>query len=101
MSNQIQEQKGQQLQIKASDEALKGQYANAMQVSHTKEEFVLDFFLFHPPAGQLGSRVIVHPSHVKRIAAALAENLKRYEEQFGKIADAPGPEKSDIGFAME
>jgi hypothetical protein len=32
-----------QVQIKTSDEKLKGEYANVMQVLHAKEEFVLDF----------------------------------------------------------
>ena len=39
------------------------------------------------------------PSHYKRIVAALADNLRKYEEQFGEVddpGDAPRPE--DIGF---
>jgi hypothetical protein len=78
-------QAGQQLQVKASDEALKGTYANMAQISHTQEEFVLDFMNIYPPQGILVSRVIVNPSHMKRIIAALQENLKRYESQFGGI----------------
>ena len=37
-----------QLQVKANDEDLKGRYANAMQVSHDKDEFLLDFLLLKP-----------------------------------------------------
>jgi len=36
----------QQIQIKAKDEDLKGSYSNLMQILHTKEEFILDFFWF-------------------------------------------------------
>ncbi|MFZ3099685.1 MAG: DUF3467 domain-containing protein [Minisyncoccales bacterium] len=86
-----------QLQIKVRDEELKGAYSNLMQILHTKEEFVLDFFLNAPPQGILASRMIVSPGHAKRIAAALAENIKKYEEKFGKIEGSEAPE-GKIGF---
>lgn len=91
----------QQMQVKASDEALKGHYANAMQVSHAKEEFMVDFFLLRPPAGQLLSRIVVSPPHFKRMMAALADNLKRYESQFGKVQEGEAPEgTSEMGFSV-
>ena len=40
MTNQQQ----QQIKIRAKDEQLKGVYSNLMQILHTKEEFILDFF---------------------------------------------------------
>ena len=86
-----------QIQIKASDEKLKGEYANVMQVLHTKEEFVLDFLTVFPPTGALNSRVIVSPSHFKRMVAAMQENLKKYEDQFGKIEPSEAPNNT-IGF---
>jgi len=99
MPNQNQSNQ-QQIQLKANDEALKGHYANAAQISHTKEEFVIDFFLLRAPAGQLLSRIVVSPSHMKRLVAALADNLKRYEAQHGKVAEGEAPaETSEIGFA--
>lgn len=81
-----------QMPIKASDEDLKGRYANAMQVTHTPEEFILDFFnLGIPPTGELVSRVITSPGHMKRIVKALIENLTKYESQFGTIEEAKEP----------
>jgi len=72
------------LQIKARDEDLKGSYANLMIVSHTREEFCLDFInAFEPPI--LVSRIITSPAHLKRMIKALEENLKKYEEKFGKV----------------
>ena len=91
------EQQPQQLQIKVEDAVLKGAYSNAMQVSHTREEFILDFFLTHPPAGILSARVITSPGHLKRIIAALEDNLKKYETQFGNVSPAEEPH-SPIGF---
>ncbi|MFZ2154037.1 MAG: DUF3467 domain-containing protein [Candidatus Moraniibacteriota bacterium] len=87
----------QQVQIKATDEKLKGEYSNAMQILHTKEEFVLDFLNIFPPTGTLNSRVILSPGHFKRMIKAMEENLKKYEDQFGKIEIATEP-KNEIGF---
>lgn len=94
---------GGHIRISASDEDLKGRYANLMSVSHTGEEFVLDFFSVTPgsdgPRGTLVSRIVVSPSHYKRIVAALTDNLRKYEEQFGEIQEPQGaPNPEDIGF---
>jgi hypothetical protein len=75
----------QQFQIKAGDEILKGVYSNMVSVAHNAEEFILDFMNLLPPTGTLNARVIVSPGHFKRIIAALQDNLKRYESQFGEI----------------
>lgn len=87
-----------QLQIKVKDDDLKGAYSNLMQILHTKEEFVLDFFLASPPSGVLISRVIMNPGHLKRMLKALQENLAKYEEKFGKIEEGEAPE-AKIGFS--
>ncbi len=87
----------QQIQIKASDEDLKGKYANMMQIIHTKEEFVLDFLSVFPPTGTLNSRVVLSPGHFKRMIKAMEENLKKYEEKFGKVTEAEKKE-NPIGF---
>jgi hypothetical protein len=88
-----------EIQIKVREEDLKGLYSNLMQVSHTKEEFCLDFFNLFPPQGVLVSRIIVSPSHLKRIIMALEDNLKKYEEKFGKVEVAKEPERI-IGFGQ-
>ncbi len=90
----------QQIQIKATDEMLAGDYANMMQVSHTKEEFIFDFVSLFPPSGQLISRILVSPSHAKRMMQALQENIQRYESQFEKI-DAVQEDKPQFGFKTE
>jgi len=95
MNNQ---QQGQQINIKIEDSILKGAYANAMAVSHSKEEFVLDFMNIYPwqRAGIVTARVITSPGHMKRIYKALEENIKKYEQKFGKIEEAKEPE--GVGF---
>ena len=89
---------GRQLQIKITDEVMKGAHANAMAVAHSKEEFVLDFMNLYPwqNVGMVSARVITTPGHLKRIVAALQENLKKYESQHGKIEQAQAP--AEIGF---
>lgn len=88
------------VQIKATDEMLKGTYANMVQVGHSSEEFVLDFMNLLPPAGQLVSRVIVSPTHYKRLIKAMQENLNRYENEYGTISLAVVPDQK-IGFKTE
>ena len=87
----------QELKIKVRDEELKGSYSNLMQIVHMKEEFILDFFLSAPPQGMLASRIIVSPGHAKRIAAAMIDAVKKYEDKFGKIKEGDMPEEQ-IGF---
>ncbi len=79
------------INIKANDETLRGQYANMMQVTHNKEEFVLDFMLSFPPQGELVSRLIVSPAHMKRILHALNDNVQKHEQQYGVIEEASEP----------
>jgi len=40
--------------------------------------------------------VIVSPGHFKRMMKAMQENLKKYENQFGKIEESEAPQP--IGF---
>jgi hypothetical protein len=85
------QEQNQQMQIKITDEILKGVYANAMQVLHTQDEFVMDFMDIFPPNGIVNARVIVSPANMKRIIEALQENLKKYEEQFSEIKKTTNP----------
>lgn len=90
----------QQINIKVKEEEMKGVYSNVMQASHTKEEFILDFFNMLPPFNTLASRVIISPVHYKRMVAALNDNLKKYESTHGKIEQAQPP-RTGIGFKAE
>lgn len=73
-----------------------GVYSNNMIVAHTREEFFLDFLMVAPPTGTVTARVILSPGHVKRVVAALQENLAKYEASFGPIRAAEAP-KGKIG----
>lgn len=66
-------------------ELIRGVYSNNMAVSHTREEFIMDFLMLTPPSGAVTARVIVSPGHIKRIVRALQENVSNYEQEFGSI----------------
>ena len=93
-----------QVQIKADEKELQGQYSNLVMVHHNLEEFTLNFIFIFPNGtqGKLLSSVIVNPGHAKRILRALGENIGRYEAQFGTIKEAPaGSEPTpNVGFVQ-
>jgi len=64
-----------------------GVYSNLAIISHSHSEFILDFATVLPglPGPKVQSRVMMTPEHAKRLLNALAENVSKYESQFGKI----------------
>ena len=84
------------LNVKIDDEELKGRYSNLLRITHTREEFILDFINLVPPQGIVTSRVVTSPGHLKRILRALAANLERYEQAHGVILEAPEPSGEGI-----
>ena len=82
---------GQDIKVNFPPELQGGVYSNNMVVSHTKEEFVLDFLMVAPPAGAVTASVIVSPGHMKRILVALQDNISKYESNFGTIQIAEEP----------
>jgi hypothetical protein len=79
----------QPLNIERSEEIAEGSYANLAIITHSNAEFVVDFVNVMPgtPKSKVKSRVILTPMHAKRFMKALVENVERYEEANGVIAD--------------
>jgi hypothetical protein len=77
-----------------------GAYANNTRVMHAKEEFILDFLMVGPDVGAVTSRVIMSPGHMKRMIAALQENMRKYEQKYGSLAPADEP-KGHVGFLKD
>ena len=88
-------QQGQQLQIELTPEVAGGTYANLAIIAHSKTEFVCDFVaaLPGPQKAQVKSRIILAPDHAKRLLHALADNINKYEQQFGKIELGGAPQQ--------
>lgn len=76
-------------------------YGNLAFISHKHMEFFLDFaqILPHSPRGSIVSRVIMTPLHAKLLQNALAQNLAKYEQQFGPIK-LPGDTMADHFFGF-
>jgi len=81
--------------IKFSPHSIGGVYSNQMVVSHTREEFLMDFINLFPPEGVVNARVIVSPGHLKRMIRALQDNLSKYEARFGPVLEASAPEPDE------
>ena len=79
----------QPLNIEISEEIAEGSYANLAIITHSNAEFVVDFVNVMPgtPKSKVKSRIILTPMHAKRFMKALVENVERYEEANGVIAD--------------
>lgn len=86
-----------EIKVKVPEKLQGGVYANSMVVRHRKEEFVMDFLFISPPAGIVTARVITSPGHMKRIIEALQTNMRKYEQNFGKLKPAEEP-KGTVGF---
>jgi S1-C subfamily serine protease len=78
-----------QVNIELPEELAQGVYSNLAIVNHSPTEFVVDFISMMPgmPKAKVKSRVVLTPQHAKRLIAALSENLKKYESNFGEIKD--------------
>jgi hypothetical protein len=68
-----------------------------MLVTHTRDEFVMDFSFITPPSGIVVARVTTSPGHIKRVIKALQDNVKKYEARFGTIILAEEP-KGSLGY---
>ena len=91
----------QQVQIKADEKELLGQYTNLVVVHHNAEEFTLNFIYMFPtlPQRKLVASMIMSPTHAKRLLRALEENVRRYEAQFGTLPEGSGPApEPNVGF---
>jgi len=78
-----------QLNIELPEEIAEGIYSNLAIISHSNAEFVVDFIRMMPnvPKAKVKARLILTPAHAKRLLKALADNINKFETQFGMIED--------------
>lgn len=76
-----------QLNIELSEEIAEGVYSNLAIITHSNSEFVIDFIRIMPgvPKAKVKSRIVLTPEHAKRLALALGDNIRKYEELNGTI----------------
>lgn len=82
-----------QLNIELSEDIAEGVYSNLVMIAHSPEEFILDFIRVMPgvPKARVKSRIIVTPQHARRLAAALMDNIDRFERKHGEIQERTLP----------
>ncbi len=84
--------KSNQISIELNEEVSQGIYSNLAIITHSSAEFVIDFVRIMPgvPKAQVKSRIILTPEHAKRLAAALEDNIDKYESVHGIIKEIKG-----------
>ena len=87
MANQKEQQ--QNLKLNISPEVSEGTYSNLVVISHNPTEIILDFAQLLPgiDGASVRQRIIMNTLHAKRTLAALSDNIKKYEQQFGAIEE--------------
>lgn len=81
-----------QLNIELTEEIAEGIYSNLAIITHSNAEFVVDFVKVMPgvPKARVKSRIVLTPQHAKRLLAALADNIQKFEQVHGPIKNTEG-----------
>lgn len=76
------------IQIHVDPDDMIGEYANLVGITHSAEEFYLDF-MFIPPHqntdAMLLKRLLLSPAHAKRLTGAMQDQINKFESVFGAI----------------
>ncbi|MDF1545548.1 MAG: DUF3467 domain-containing protein [bacterium] len=98
----MQEMRPQQINIELPEAQAEGIYANLAMIVHSPTEMVIDFARIMPrmSKAKVLSRIVMTPMHAKMLQKALADNIKKFEEQYGEIKmhGSPHPTEKNIGF---
>lgn len=88
------ENKQKQMEIELPGDEATGTYSNLVMITHSASEFILDFIAVMPglPKAKVVKRMVLTPDHAKRLSGALADNVKRFEEQHGRIDTKDRPD---------
>jgi hypothetical protein len=90
----------QQINIELGEKEAEGIYSNFVVISHSPAEFVLDFTRMLPgiPKTKVYARIIMAPQHAKSLSKAIAENIEKYEKQYGEIKLMGAEQSKPFGF---
>ncbi len=90
-----------QFQVEVGEKEAEGIYSNIAFIAHSPSEVILDFARALPglPKARVHARIIMTPQHAKSLLAALEQNLKNFEAEFGviKLPGEPAQTKG-LGF---
>lgn len=99
MANDKNKSKEMKIEIQIDDDISQGIYTNLAAINHSENEFIFDFIFLQPqsPKAKVRSRLILSPKHAKRFLNALQDNIRKYEEIFGKIEEPKNPPLMEAG----
>jgi hypothetical protein len=89
------------LNMELGEREAEGVYSNFVVISHSLSEFVLDFARVLPGSqkNKVHARIVMTPPNVRALQQALEQNVKKYEDQFGKIKTLGESASKEIGFS--
>ncbi|NBB77308.1 MAG: DUF3467 domain-containing protein [Bacteroidetes bacterium] len=87
MNQQKGTKKGNSIEIELKEDEATGTYSNLVMITHSPSEFVFDFISMMPAVkkAKVVKRLVLTPDHAKRLANALNENIRKYENEHGTI----------------
>lgn len=76
-----------EIKIELTPEVAAGHYSNLAVISHSPNEFYVDFIAVTPnaPQARVQSRIIMTPENMKNLLFAIRDNVQKYEKTFGEI----------------
>lgn len=79
----------QEMNIELDASIADGIYSNLAIISHSPNEFIIDFISIMPgvPKARVRSRIILTPQNAKRLMKALENNIRTFEQSHGTIKD--------------
>jgi hypothetical protein len=88
-----------QISVELGEKESEGIYSNLALITHSPSEFFIDFARVMPGVKRtkVYARVVMTPQNSKMLLKALEQNIKKFEERFGKIK-IMGKEGQEIGF---
>jgi len=90
------------INIELGEKEAEGIYSNLALIAHSPSEFIIDFARVLPgvPKSRVYARIVMTPHHAKMLSMALEQNLKKYEDAFGKINLAGGEAQQGKGIGF-
>jgi hypothetical protein len=88
-----------QISVELGEKESEGIYSNLALIAHSPSEFFIDFARVMPGVkkSKVYARIVMTPQNVKMLQNALEQNIKKFEERFGKI-NVRGQGGAEIGF---
>ncbi|GDY26001.1 hypothetical protein AHAT_18910 [Agarivorans sp. Toyoura001] len=80
-----------EVNIFVPDELRAAAFCNSAYSQIGAEEISIDFVNMGSMSNSVVSRIIMTPSHTKRLVALLNQKVKEYEDTFGPVPDSVDP----------